>query len=73
MASSFSSISLFEPVPHFTPSCVQTTRGDLWVVFSVAFPRTLTEQQREQLQALFGGVEEWQRQEGAHGEQHEEL
>ena len=52
---------------------LQTTRGDLWVVFSVAFPRIITPQQSEQLQALFGATEEWQRQAGVHGEQHEEL
>lgn len=60
---------------HFTWVCgtllplhpMQTTRGDMWVTFTVAFPKVISEEQKEQLRKLFGSDAEWQRQ------QHDEL
>lgn len=65
--------------PCHTPCCppaarihrslrAQTTRGDLWVTFQVAFPKTLTDGQRDQLRQLFGGNSEWERRQLAHDE-----
>ena len=40
---------------------LQTTRGDMWVTFSIAFPRAISDEQKQQLRELFGGNDEWQR------------
>ena len=42
------------------PSPTQTTHGDLWITFKVDFPKSLSDQQKEQLRSLLGEVE-WQR------------
>ena len=39
----------------------------MWVTYTVAFPRTVSEEQKAQLRALFGSDGEWRRQ------QHDEL
>ncbi|PRW20497.1 dnaJ ERDJ3B isoform A [Chlorella sorokiniana] len=43
-------------------------RGDLWVTYSVAFPTSITDEQRQQLKTLFGANPEWQRRQLAHDE-----
>ncbi|KAI7839136.1 hypothetical protein COHA_007139 [Chlorella ohadii] len=43
-------------------------RGDLWVTYSVAFPTSISDEQRQQLKALFGANPEWQRRQLAHDE-----
>lgn len=43
------------------PIFEKTKRGDLWVTFTVAFPRTITEEQRKELRRLFGEDGEWAR------------
>lgn len=48
--------------------CLQAGRGDLWVTYSVAFPKSISDEQRRQLKALFGGSAEWRRQQLAHEE-----
>lgn len=55
-------------VPPPPRPCLQAGRGDLWVTYSVAFPKSITDEQRRQLKALFGGSPEWQRQQLAHEE-----
>ena len=46
----------------------QPGRGDLWVTYSVAFPTSISDEQRQQLKALFGANPEWQRRQLAHDE-----
>lgn len=43
------------------PIFEKTKRGDLWVTFTVAFPRAITEEQRGELRRLFGEDGEWAR------------
>ncbi|EFN52402.1 hypothetical protein CHLNCDRAFT_138873 [Chlorella variabilis] len=43
------------------PQFEKTTRGDMWVTFSIAFPRAISDEQKQQLRELFGGNDEWQR------------
>lgn len=47
---------------------LQPGRGDLWVTYSIAFPKSISDEQRQQLKALFGANPEWQRRQLAHDE-----
>lgn len=55
-------------VPGAPPSPMQSGRGDLWVTFNIAFPKSVTDEQRAELKRLFGGEPQWQRRELAHDE-----
>jgi DnaJ family protein B protein 11 len=50
------------------PQYEHTSRGDLWVTYSVAFPRSISEAHKAELRRLFGGDGEWQRSALAHDE-----
>ena len=54
--------------PGLPALCWQAGRGDLWVTYRVAFPESITDEQRQQLRALFSGSPDWQRTELRHDE-----